>query len=322
MTRIYDCFLYHDERELVEIRLELLAGVVDFFVIVTASETFTGLRKSASFPAQNPTVLRYSDRIRVVHLNHLPGADTWSKENFSRNAISQGLGDARPSDWVMVSDVDELPRPTVLEQLKRQSEAPDAIVLDLEYYNFKFNYKLVHGLQAVWAGSVLCRFHAFTSAQELRNKRWMLLEGSNSCIEGAGWHFSFLTATADVSQKLASYPHQEISVQTRRHNIDSLIAAREGFHDHLHPASVWAVVPLSSFGCPDLERLVSRFPRLIVNETPDDSQVLNRAIRHSVRRSCNYERSKILVWYGWRELLTELSKRLKRRISGMFRLKP
>src|SRR5207302_8092821 len=94
MTRIYDCFLYHDDVELLEIRLELRAEVVGVFVIVTATETFTGLHKSVAFPTDNPTVRRYSYRIRVVHLDHLLSGDTWVKEHFSRNAIGRGLSDA------------------------------------------------------------------------------------------------------------------------------------------------------------------------------------------------------------------------------------
>ena len=45
MNRIYDCFLYNDERELLSIRLQLLADVVHKFVIVWSGETFTGLKK-------------------------------------------------------------------------------------------------------------------------------------------------------------------------------------------------------------------------------------------------------------------------------------
>jgi len=321
MTRIYDCFLYHDEVELLEIRLELLAEVVDCVVIVTAAETFAGLRKSFSFPAKNPMVLRYSSRIRVVYLDRLPGSDTWSKENFSRNAITQGLSDAKTDDWIVVSDIDELPRPDVLAGLKHQAERNGPIVLDLEYFNFKFNYKLVHGLQAAWPGPVLCRLREFRSAQELRNMRWRLLEDPNSCIEYAGWHFSFLTVTADVSQKLASHAHQEESIQSRRENVDSLIATRQGFHDHLHPGSVWAVVPVNSFRCASLERLVALFPRLVSSANVDDSHTLDRAFRHSVRKMRDYERSKSLVWYRWHELLAELFVRLKRRLFRAFQKK-
>src|SRR5262249_5052173 len=141
--------------------------------------------------------------------------------------------------------------------------------------------------------------------------RWVLLESPSRCVEDAGWHFSYLTATGDISNKLMSFSHQEENIQSRREQkIDSLIATRRGFHDHLHAGSVWAVVALSSFGCPDLERSISGFPQLVISDNADDSQMVDRAIRHSMRHLYHDERSKIINYYGSRELLAELFKRL------------
>ncbi len=42
---IYDCFLYYDEDMLLDIRLNTLSAVVDRFVIVESTHTFTGLPK-------------------------------------------------------------------------------------------------------------------------------------------------------------------------------------------------------------------------------------------------------------------------------------
>src|SRR5262249_22285320 len=153
----------------------------------------------------------------------------WEKEAFSRNALMRGIADANSSDLIMVSDVDEIPRPSALTELARQSYRDYPLVLGQDYYNFKFNYKLVHGLQAVWAGPVLCHFQTFKSMQELREKRWVLLESPSRCVEDAGWHFSYLTATGDISNKLMSFSHQEENIQSRREQkIDSLIATRRG----------------------------------------------------------------------------------------------
>ncbi|STD21290.1 Glycosyltransferase family 17 [Enterobacter asburiae] len=46
---IYDCFLYYDEDMLLEIRLNTLADVVDRFVIVESTHTFTGKKEAAAF---------------------------------------------------------------------------------------------------------------------------------------------------------------------------------------------------------------------------------------------------------------------------------
>jgi hypothetical protein len=163
---------------------------------------------------------------------------------------------------------------------------------------------------------VLCRFKVFSSPEELRDQRWQLLASSQSCIEHAGWHFSFLTATHDVSEKLANYPHQETIIQSRRReNVVNLISSRQGFHDHLNAGSVWAVIDPESFDCERLRQLIARFPDLSAPGEPDDEAAINRAIRHSVRQIYVQERQKLLRWYGWGELRGELVRRLRNRVS-------
>lgn len=50
---IYDCFLYYDEDMLLDIRLHTLADVVDRFVIVEATHSFTGIPRELHFDISN-----------------------------------------------------------------------------------------------------------------------------------------------------------------------------------------------------------------------------------------------------------------------------
>ena len=43
--KIFDCFTYFNEEDILRLRLEELNDVVDYFVIVEASQTFTGIDK-------------------------------------------------------------------------------------------------------------------------------------------------------------------------------------------------------------------------------------------------------------------------------------
>jgi hypothetical protein len=320
MNRVYDCFLYNNERELLALRLQLLAGVVHKFVIVWSRRTFTGLKKSEEFPRDVFQSLGLQEKVELIELDELEGKDAWEKEAFSRNALARGIADARPADLIMVSDVDEIPRPSVLAGFVQTFDYAGAVVLALDYYNFKLNYQLVHGLQAVWAGPVVCRRKDFRSAQALREERWRLLDNPSGCVEDSGWHFSFLTTTGEVAVKLASFSHQEKAIQDRRTSeVGALIASRQGFHDHLYPGSVWAVVALSSFRCASLERLVETFPELLVRSGIDEREGVDRGIRHAVRRICDRERTKMLGRFEWHELVAALCGRLNNRVLGAFR---
>ncbi|WP_434245709.1 hypothetical protein ACJU28_10420 [Enterobacter hormaechei] len=59
---IYDCFLYYDEDMLLDIRLHTLADVVDRFVIVEATHSFTGIPRIA---------FRYYKVCQIQRQNHL-----------------------------------------------------------------------------------------------------------------------------------------------------------------------------------------------------------------------------------------------------------
>ena len=43
--KIYDCFLFFNELELLEIRLNVLKDIVDYFVLVESTKTFTNQDK-------------------------------------------------------------------------------------------------------------------------------------------------------------------------------------------------------------------------------------------------------------------------------------
>ena len=45
-NKIYDCFMFNNENDLLEIRLNILNNYVDYFVIIESSETHSGLKKN------------------------------------------------------------------------------------------------------------------------------------------------------------------------------------------------------------------------------------------------------------------------------------
>jgi beta-1,4-mannosyl-glycoprotein beta-1,4-N-acetylglucosaminyltransferase len=319
VPKLLDCFLYNNERQLLEVRLQLLEHVVDRFVIVWAAETFTGIRKEGGFPWDSKVVQRLKDRIDLVAIDKLQGATAWEKESHSRNSLADGLRGVASNDLVVVSDVDEIPRPEVLRDL-RAGQLRGLKVLATDYYNFNINYQLVHGLQAAWAGPVVCDFASFTSPQALRDLRWSHLHDDAHMIYEAGWHFSFLTDTTEVREKLASFSHQEVEVQERTDSISKLIETRQGFHDHMNPASVWAVISDASFRCDELVPLVRAFPSFFLDLPPDADAIVQRKIKLSVARMETFEREKMLRWFRLPEIRDEIVRRVRR--NGSSRLGP
>lgn len=68
---IYDCFLYYDEDMLLELRLNTLNEVIDKFVIVESTHSFTGIPKPLNFNIEK--FPEFKDKIIYVVYDSLPG---------------------------------------------------------------------------------------------------------------------------------------------------------------------------------------------------------------------------------------------------------
>ena len=48
-ARVYDCFTFNNEYDVLKIRLNELSSVVDRFVVVEGTRTFSGINKKLTF---------------------------------------------------------------------------------------------------------------------------------------------------------------------------------------------------------------------------------------------------------------------------------
>jgi hypothetical protein len=88
---------------------------VDYFIIVEATYTQTGMPKPLNFDRAKFNA--FESKIIYVVAENPPGGvvDPWRNENAQRDAISRGLESAGDDDWLIVSDVDEIPNPSCLK---------------------------------------------------------------------------------------------------------------------------------------------------------------------------------------------------------------
>ncbi|MGN1154117.1 MAG: hypothetical protein ACI4S3_08815 [Candidatus Gastranaerophilaceae bacterium] len=95
---IYDCFTFFNELDLLEIRLNILNDVVDKFVLVEATKTFTGQDKPLYYNDNKEKFSAFNAKIIHVVVDDYPsiGLETaWGYENWQRNCISRGLNNAK-----------------------------------------------------------------------------------------------------------------------------------------------------------------------------------------------------------------------------------
>ena len=108
MNKIFDCFMFNNEEKLLEIRFNVLNKFVDYFVIIESEETHSGNKKKTTFEIKKYP--EFKEKIIYRKINSFPtNLNSWQKENYQRNYISNCLKQAKEDDIVLISDLDEIP---------------------------------------------------------------------------------------------------------------------------------------------------------------------------------------------------------------------
>ena len=256
--KIIDCFMFFDEEMLLDLRLNTLNKFVDKFVIVESSYTHSGKDKKLIFDINKYS--KFKDKIHYIVLKDPPAGieeansnddegevsrkeilNALKRENLQRDMILDGLKDADKNDWIIISDLDEIPN---LENLNFSNIKNKIIFFKQKVFYYKLNLELK---TLRWIGSKACRKKDLKSPQWLRNikdkiySKWRLdilfSEKKYSdiyFIENGGWHFSFVKKPEDIEKKLKSYlHHREYDIDPLGvDKIENLINSKSVIYDH------------------------------------------------------------------------------------------
>ena len=237
--KIFDCFPFNNELDLLELRFAELYDAVDHFVLVEANTTFTSRPKPLYFQENMARFSRYLDKIIHVKVLDMPrDPNAWVNDVWQRNAINRGLDHAESMDIIMVSDVDEIPRAQTVNGMRTDEETM-IWGLRMPLFNFKLNYMLTTAdFYAIWG--MATRGQYMIPADELRQQRFQLMSlssdvsGSIKILEHAGWHFTYLGDTEFAREKIASFAHTETNVPdiVDRLDVERSIAQGDGIYHH------------------------------------------------------------------------------------------
>ncbi len=178
--RIFDCFMYFDEDLILDARLNILDKYVDFFIIVESKYNHKGEKRSLKLDLEK--FKKFKNKIKYLVIEDLPnnleaitGQDfgvtkehkfinnAVKRENFQRNFIKKGLDEAQDEDFILISDLDEIP---CLENLNLKSVKERIIVFKQLMTYYKFNLALPNFW---WHGTKGCLKKNLKSPQWLRN---------------------------------------------------------------------------------------------------------------------------------------------------------
>ena len=229
--KIFDCFMYFDEDIVLDVRLNYLDKYVDQFIIIESEYNHRGEKRTPLFDINK--FKKFKNKIKYILTNAIPPGienikvddneseiyrksifNAWKRENLQRNQISEGLPDAQEEDWIIISDLDEIPN---LSEIKLKDINDNFVFFKQDMMYYKFNLRLEN---YIWVGSKACKMKNLESPQWIRDIKdrkysWWRVDAYFSkrkysnilFVENGGWHFSYLKKPKDIEKKLKSYLH-------------------------------------------------------------------------------------------------------------------
>jgi len=254
--KVYDCFTFFNELDLLEIRLQELNNVVDYFVIAEANMSHSGNPKNYILEENWERFKPWHDKIRRIAVDDFPETNvSWVREKFQRDALTRGLYDVSPEDLIIISDLDEIPRAEIVDMVKQDENQYERYVLQVPLFRYKFNFLKWH-TPVINNQMIITRANVFRSPERERDYThlWLPQAPDVVYIEHAGWHFSYLGDDKNAIHKLQNFAHTEQNVPEiiDNFNIEKMIKEKSG------PNSK----DLEKFECVALD---DYFPECIVN---------------------------------------------------------
>jgi len=242
MNKIVDCFIFYNELDMLEFRLDYLKETVDFFVITEATKTFVGKEKPLFLKENLSRFEKYMDKIILIECDDLsdfipesPDVESlpWENEVRHRDSINKGidilnrLHGLNDSDIILISDLDEIPDTNTLSHIKKVGiEGINSLVQDLYYYNLSCKVDR-------WRFSKAIDFLTYKSYGSPHTIRMTTFQNIGEDIEKGGWHFSYFGTPEFIINKIESFSHQSLNNDEFKdiERIKARIENRENLYD-------------------------------------------------------------------------------------------
>lgn len=234
-AKIVDCFPFFNEKELLELRINLLKGVVDEFIIIDSNYTHSGLSKSYSCKKLLKDLKIEDTKIKVIEVDlskekcgiptaydllYDAKAEYGSRERLQRDALCNALHEYSDDTVFIISDCDEIINPNnvnfIKDIVKNNQHAICKIPLvylqgQADYRVYKRDTKEPYP----WDRSMF-----FATKQQLLKHTPTHIRAefnlslpityvthNNSKLEDLGWHFSWMGDLERIKIKAKSYCH-------------------------------------------------------------------------------------------------------------------
>jgi beta-1,4-mannosyl-glycoprotein beta-1,4-N-acetylglucosaminyltransferase len=217
--KIIDCFLFYNEIDLLNYRLNVLNDIVDYFVIVESKYTFSGKEKKLYLEENKHLFAKFKDKIIHLIVNDIPYKypnidysknEQWQNEFHQRNAIQVALNQMmlENEDAILISDVDEIIDPIFLKKIKNGEIPFNFHSIELDFYYYNLNSKKMEE----WRD--YAKIISYQLFQELKLSCSKIRNSYCPVLEKAGWHLSYFGDVNYIKNKIETFSHQEFNQES------------------------------------------------------------------------------------------------------------
>ena len=212
---IVDGFTFYNELDMLSYRLNTLYEIVDYFILVEATLTHVGKPKILYYQENKSLFEKFQDKIIHIVVDDFPFDESninfsrneqWVNEKFQRNCIQRGFSKIDKFDYLIVSDVDEIPDPHTIHLIKTgQIIINNGSQLQQDFYYYNIETKM-HDL---WYYSKVVNYNWFLTTNftldDIRMRPFKI-------IRNGGWHLSYFGDTHFIKNKIKNFAHQEFNL--------------------------------------------------------------------------------------------------------------
>lgn len=250
---IFDSFIFFNELDLLELRLNILNDVVDCFVLTESPFTVSGNEKPLYYLENKDRFGKLNDKI--VHniteeipndySNYLVKKPYYTNFNefsssakskiidipirfqravYNRDSSIEGIlkAGANNDDIILTSDADEICNPLVLNEISDWFDPENIYIC----YQKAFYYKLNVLFYDKWKGTRI------TTLKKLEESSIDILRQPETVeksymIENGGWHWSYFGDVEHIRQKINALEHQEVNTEENNFKLEGRVGGLE-----------------------------------------------------------------------------------------------
>lgn len=304
--KIIDCFLFHQELDMLNIRLHYLENYVDKFVILESSQTFSGKKKEFLFENNRKLFKKFDGKIIYFQINEFHSSYkevidnlkisqdpikhkvlsllhnhnhynkkelNWVLDTYQRESLHIPLSKiCNDNDLVLLSDLDEIPSIDFLSYISKNDFENFITARQREYNIFLNLFK-----NANWIGTIAGKY------KYLKNHSLNLMRKDSKDVNCnyikhvdifGGYHFSWIGKKDFILNKLNSTGHQEVNFKLMRKAINNDIMSLR--HIFFSKASLFStlsnhykivdIADLDYFDYP-ISSILKQYTNLIIDQT-------------------------------------------------------